>query len=181
MTRASRNISLTQDHYDLLLRVTKERHVLFSEALRCIIDFVIDHDATLGLPVLANREKLLQAELLTVQEARKKLEQERKPKITEAPNRVFKEVNSSVNDEARSGSRASFVDKRHAETEHERWQRKLPYLLEPKGLQKEQQQKVMDAILNEAVAHPDWVTGETGETKIMLLRLLDADKRRGKS
>lgn len=83
MTRAARNISLTPAHEDLILRVSREWHMLFSQALRCIIDFAIDHDATLGLPVLANREKLLQAELLTVQEAKKKLE-ERKSEIEDS-------------------------------------------------------------------------------------------------
>ena len=178
MTRTSRSVSFTQDHYNLLDRVARERRKGFSETLRRIIDFVLDHDSSLGLPFYADREKSLQVELLTIQEARKKLEEEQKSKITDAPQRVFEEVTNSASSKARTGSKASFIDKRSAETEHERWQKKLPYLVNPKGLQKEQQEKVMETVLEEAGDHPDWVDEETGETKVTLLKLLGAQKRR---
>jgi hypothetical protein len=154
MTRVSRNLSLNQDHDELISKVAKERHMKFSEVHRCLIDFVIDHDGTLGLAVLANREKSLQAELSIVQEARKKLEQEQKAKITDAPNRVFEEVTNSVNGEARTGPKASFIDKQSGLTEEERFLKAAPYVAnEDKAVTPELKRKILD----QTREHPEWL------------------------
>ena len=166
----------------MLEQSAKEHHIGFSRTVRLIIDFALDQDPDLGLPILIDERNAVRAQLAALDASITDLEAKKKTRKTETPRTVFEEVTIPVTSESSKASpKAPFTDKRHAETEHERWQKKLPYLFNPKGLQKEQQEKVMETVLNETAAHPDWVDGETGETKDMLLRLLDAEKRRRRS
>ncbi len=86
MTRATKNVSLTQPHHELIARVAHEKQMKFSEALRHLIDFAIDADPELNLPFLVDREKLLRAELSTVQEAIKALERKVSDRAEQLPN-----------------------------------------------------------------------------------------------
>jgi len=154
MTRANRNISLTQDHYELILRVATKRHMKFSEALRCIIEFAIDHDATLGLPVLANREKSLQAELLTVQEAKKKLE-ERKSEIEDSAGTPSHSLGvDRVRAPAPETVVKPYTDKRPPRTDEEQFLKAATYVAnEDRVVTPELKKKV----LAQARAHAEWL------------------------
>jgi hypothetical protein len=131
----------------------------FSEALRVIIDFAVDHDADIGLPFLADREKSLQAELLSVQDARKKLE-EQKANIPDAPETTIREPTDPTASKAKAGGRRSSsvvescIDKRPASTEKERFLTAVPYLCDgSKAISEE----VRNRLLTQRDAHPDWV------------------------
>jgi hypothetical protein len=146
-----------ESHYKLLEQRGKEHRIGFSGALRRIIDFALDHDPSLGLPFYEDREKSLQAELLAVQEARKKLEEEQKAKITDAPKKVFEEVTNPVTSESgRATPKALFIDKRGTEEEH--WRKKVGYVLNPPpNLSKEEMEKVERNVFADAERHLDWL------------------------
>lgn len=152
MTRATRNVSLTQDHCDLIARVAHERRMRFSEALRVIIDFACDRDAALGLPFHADRVKRLQTELLSAQEAIKSLEQQEKP--VSRNNTVLEQVPESVNGETRVVPKASFTDKRPGLTEQERFLKAAPYVANG---DKMVTPELKIRVLAQVKAHPEWL------------------------
>lgn len=161
MTRATRNISLTQDHCDLIARVARERRMKFSEALRIIIDFAIDHDATLGLPFHADRVKSLQADLSTAQEAIKSLEQQ---KASNGPE-VFERVNNSVNTATRATPKAPSTDRRPGLTERERFLKAAPYVADGDDVVTPEMRV---RTLAQARMHPDWLTALSKEQEAAL-------------
>ena len=155
MTRDSRTVSFTNQHCDLLEKMSKERKVTFSEALRLCLDFVQDHDPSLGLPFYEGREKSLRAELLTVQEAKKKLEEERKSEFEDSAGTPPLSLGvNGVRAPAPKTVAKPHTDKRPTRTDDEQFLKAAPYVAnEDKAVTPELKKKV----LAQAREHPEWV------------------------
>jgi hypothetical protein len=144
----------------------------FSEALRCIIDFAVDHDAELGLPFLADREKSLRAELLTVQETMKSVEEQQK---VATPKKVFEEVVScSVNDKSGAARKWPFIDSR-GQTEKDRFLKAASYVAnEDKVVTPEMKKR----FIVQATEHPEWLEEVPDEPqRRKLMAMLKAEPR----
>ena len=153
MTRTSRSVSFTPEQFTRLDSIAREKRISFAAVIRCFVDFVLDRDATLGLPFHADRAKSLQGELSIVQATMKALEEQ--PKTVDGPERVFA---GPVAGGVRAPPRPVCVDKRLGQTDEERWRKKVLYVLNPPAdLEKDDIEKVTKTVLENAQAHPDWV------------------------
>jgi hypothetical protein len=142
-------VSFTPEHYSLLDRIARERRRGFSEALRCIVDYALDTDASLGLPFHHDRQKALQGELATVEA----MIEELKTNVADVP-KVFEQVTNSVNTVVGANPKPSYVDKRPGLTEEERFLKAVPYAAnDDKMVTPELKRKVLD----QARVHSEWL------------------------
>jgi len=154
---APHTISFSDFQWKLVGKLAKEHHMAVAEVVRRIVDFAIDYDAELGLPLLTDKRKAARAELAALDRVIRELEAKQKAGNTEPPKAVFEKPIGSAN-RWKVSSKVPYTDNRPGQTEEDRWRVKVGYFLNPPpNLSKEDVKNVGRSVIGDAEKHSDWL------------------------
>jgi BMFP domain-containing protein YqiC len=154
-TTRTKTTSYSESHYKLLEQSAKEHHIGFSRTVRLLIDFALDQDPDLGLPILIDERNAVRAQLAALDASITDLEAKKKTRKTEAPKTVFEGVTNQVTSESsRASPSATPTDSRPEPTAEELFLKQAPYVAREEF---SDIPEIKRRVLDQASKHHDWL------------------------